>query len=357
MPTAGQALYDSYTSTVVTPFPSFDTGTQPQAYQYIVSKLGIGDLRAAYLNLNINLVTYYALMLTLTAPSGVTTTDWDTVTDQLETEMQFVINVQQLFSNVNGFVNSVYFSDGMKVNYVGNMVSAEGSDSCGADVLSFLSDALWALSAVGEEAGAAFNVASALFAAVATGAGGGVTSVQAEYAALEQQLADQFNNVLSANGEMEQVFLSDWGKLQTANGLIISDLTWPPDSTTAITAASNAYELDIWQTLLPLHYSSAASIYEHDTNDANYGDTGCACVCMQQNGWATAYTPQYGGGYQAYWIVYGALQWWNPPTDACQRLFGYLGVSIYELVNNSGSWSALPRGIAYSNDPSCVPKH
>lgn len=364
MPEIGQNILDVYNSTVVTPFVDYDAltnTTQPQAYDYVVEKLGIGDLRAAYANLNINLSTYYTILSGLTCPSVVQPDDWSTVQGGIEEEMQAVLNTQALFDNIGSFVQDVFLSDTMIVNSVGNMVSAESNDSTTASVLSFLSDVLWALSSIGAvdaPLGVLFNVGSALFSAVSAGVGGGVSDVQAAYSQLQFELNGQFENIITANGDMENAFLTDWGKLQSINSMITTGiLVWPADTSTGVTAASIAYEIGVFQVLLPLHYGTAASIYEHNSDDAKYSESSCACVCMQQNGWAVAYTPQYGGGYQAYWILYGSLKWWDPPTDACNRLFGYLGVSIYDVVNSAGSWSVLTQGIAYSDDPSCVPKH
>jgi hypothetical protein len=117
--------------------------------------------------------------------------------------------------------------------------------------------------------------------------------------------------------------LSDWGKLQQVNGLIVSGgLSWPPDDSTAVTAGANAFEISVWQALLPLTISSTASIFENSTDNAKYSESTCDCVCMQKHGWAVKYSPDYQGGYQAYWLVRGngTAVWWDPrpqPASAC----------------------------------------
>src|SRR5262249_53610037 len=116
---------------VVTPFPDY---TGNATYEQIVNAIGI-DPPPAYPGLNIALSPLYDQVtdLKVSAPS---------VKAQILAELQAAMNLRLMVQNHATFIQEVFFSNSLRVTYVGTMVSVESDDTCSAKVLAIFEDVL-----------------------------------------------------------------------------------------------------------------------------------------------------------------------------------------------------------------------
>ncbi|HEV7237611.1 MAG TPA: hypothetical protein VGQ36_00095 [Thermoanaerobaculia bacterium] len=357
---ASQQLTTWCTQSSGVSFPIY-TGDPLTAFDDIQTALGVPDLRWMYANnLNANVNTLISTLDEMTQPANVTSADdWNTVKTQILAELNAVSQVRQMLAptgNVPTFVNDVFASDAVSVSMVQNLLDADTSDSCSVSVFGMISDFLWALSSVGDTAGAILNTMSAL-AAAASSLNGGFTDLSDEVGEIQAALLAQIDLLNTQAGQWLAFLCGDWGNLQSVAAAILDGtLAWSQPSTLVATC-QNAYEIDLWQALLPLVVMPWGSVYTHESNDADYGDSDCSCVSMQAAGWA--FNSQYSssGVWNAYWLVVGMGKWWSPPQASCDRMFGYLNINKNDVMNGTNGWPGINTLNVLWDDPSCVPKH
>lgn len=341
-------------------FPTY-TGDQLTAFNDIQTAVGVPDLRWMYgNNLDVDINTLITNVGNMSQPANVTSADdWTTVKTQVLAELNAVSQVRELLAptgNLPTFYHNVFDSESVNVAMVQSMLDAEASDTCSFNVFGMISDFLWALSAVGETAGAIINVAAAVAAAVSNGPG--FQGVSGEVGAIQAQLLDQIDQMSDQAGQWLINVCGDWGNLQLVSAAILNGtLAWPGDPQPIVQACLNAYEIDLWQELLQLVAAPMGSSYTHPSNDANYNDPTCDCVTMMEYGWAFDSQFASNGTWNAYWLVKGSLKWWNPPQTSCDRIFGYLGVPKSDVMNGANGWPPPFTLDVVWDDPKCVPKH
>ena len=347
--------------TTVTPYPSYASDSDQQAaYNAIVAYLGIGDLRLAYQNLDLDLNSSYTNLVSMAAPSGISPDDWNTVYGEIKSEMQAVLNVRQLFSNSSTFIINVFLSDSMLVSQVADNVSSiEGDTSIFMSMMGVWGDVLWAVTSfVGEEAAPIVNTLAALVSLC--GAAGSISDVQVDYSGLDAALGVQFNAVLGVNGKAATAAITDWGKTQQIDALITGEqLVWPMDSSQAVLYATNAYKLRLYQAMLPLVWQVYAG-YQYSSDTSDPSQSSCDCVAMIEGyHWADQQDPDYNAtkNYRTYWI--GEPNPNGNPNAACQAVFapvaqGGLGASKNDAMLNGGNWMFEQQLAEYT--PSCVSK-
>jgi len=302
-----------------TPFPNYAGNA---SYQYIEQYLKQHaildmDLRAAYADLNVNLTNIYSTVNGLTVPDP-------SVKTQILAELNAATNVRLNNSNMLTLINSTILADDLKVQYVGGMVTAEDSDACSCNVLGMLENILGFISVI-PDIGPIFTIFQAII-GLGQSWGGGFQSVNAAYDELVGALSTELNKLLTVNGQIAEALLTDWGKLQKANALIIDGtLAWPADDSAAVTGTANAYEIEVFKVLFPLHWWPTYT---------NFDTTGWNCTSCNNAVWI-------GNGFvgdTAYWITYGGY-WWGDCSQAETEL-ARLGVSVQDLTQGGGAWGS-----------------
>ena len=183
------------------------------------------------------MTNFYSTVNGLTVPDPA-------VKKQVLAELNAATNVRLNHDNMNTLIYTTILAQDLKLQYVGGMVTAD-SDACSFNVLGMLQSILGLLGVVAD-AGAIFKILQSIIGMAQAGASGGLDSVQAAYNELLGALGTQLNKLLAINGQIASTLLTDWGKLQRANALIIDgSLAWPPDDSAAVTAAANAYEIEV----------------------------------------------------------------------------------------------------------------
>lgn len=348
---ATNILAQIVTDPLATYFPDY---AENASYQAILAQLRSAgllamDLRAAYPDLDIQLGPIYSVV------NGMTVAD-PTVKAQILAELAAADNIRSLQTNVSDFVTNSILSENLKVQYVGGMVKMEDNDAVTFDVVGVLTDILGGLEAV-PLGSAAVTVLQGIFSLIQTFSGG-IDSVDAKYDELVGALSAQFDKLLNQNAQMAQTLLTDWGKMQQANALIIDGtLAWPADSSAAITAASNIYEIGVFKTLLPIHWAPIFSYYNYprDTRENCNGT-----VWMQIGGWGRVeYRPS--DPWIPYWMTYGMF--WEGDLSVAEAELARIGVSIEDLTMGTGLWGPEPFAYEMAHPvgawdvPKCVKKH
>jgi cytoskeletal protein CcmA (bactofilin family) len=333
----GNPLLDLLLSTVKMAFPDYSANPSYQAIAQALKDQHVldMDLRQAYPDLNIDLDRVSEVVTATTVPDA-------SVKKQILYEITASIGVRLNHGNTDIFILKAILGDDLKVQHVGNMVTAEDDDQCSFDVLGVFESVITGLSIV-PDAGSIFTIMDAIAGVLQSGWAGGIQSVTSSYAQLFGALSEQFGKLQTVNGLIAQALTSDWGKLQQANQMIIDGtLSWPIDDSAAVTAAADRYEIGVFQVLFPLHWSPICSQWGTFSN----------CTCGPNILWN-------GNGYEGdscYWLTYGGY-WWGDCSQAENEL-AKIGVSIEDLTQSRGLWGNSWEGTspAVAERPSCCPK-
>ena len=264
--------------------PSNSAGVQA-AYAWTSQQLlkcitNCTDLRGAYSNLNQDPAVWLALLVGLQPPADCTTTcslgftssDFETVQSQLETEIQYVANIREYQGNLLGLLQAEQSNRGLILQQEADALTGTATidlnttSSPGQNWRSYTTDAFHLLgpvaslgSAVG--VGAGFIAADGIVAAAAPYALPAVAVVSAigiaaldvsakktnevNGAPIEQQehelyassqlagqLADQYAEILITVGHDFNRIYADWGRLSAIGSTITNNnLPWSDDAT------------------------------------------------------------------------------------------------------------------------------
>ncbi len=304
---------------VKTPFPDYSKNPSYLDIQQALKQQNIldMDLRQAYADLNVALGEIFTVVNGLTVPDPA-------VKKQVLQELSAATNVRLNATNMTTFINSTILAENLKVQYVGGMVNVEDSDACSCNLLGIFQNILGILGVI-PGVGSIFKIFSSIIGLIgASGWAGGFQSVDAAYDVLVGQLSTQFGKLLTVNGQIAETLLTDWGKLEQANALIIDGtLLWPPDDSAAVNGTANAYEIQVFKILFPIRWSLYAS-YDDPTS----------CSTCENTVWV-------GNGYMgstAYWLTTGPY-WWADCMLAENELTR-IGVSIGDLTQGTGLWGS-----------------
>jgi cytoskeletal protein CcmA (bactofilin family) len=317
-PDADNPLTDIVLDPTRTPFPDYSNNPSYLAIMQTLRQDNIlnMDLRQAYADLNIALADIFVIVNGLTVPDPA-------VKKQILLELSSATNVRLNATNMTTFINSTILAENLKVQYVGGMVNVEDGDACSGHMLGIFQGILGILSGI-PGAGSIFKVFSSIIGLITNGWAGGFQDVNAAYDVLVGQLSAQFGKLLTVNGQIAQTLLTDWGKLERANALIIDGtLAWPSDDSSAINGTANAYEIQVFKILFPIRWSLYAS-YDDPTD----------CNTCENTVWV-------GNGYMgrtAYWLTTGPY-WWADCKLAENELTR-IGVSIGDLTQGTGLWGS-----------------
>lgn len=348
-----QTIADSTTST---PFPPFQ-GDQLTAYNYINTQLGMTDIRTQYATYAGSFSTLLTSLQDLPAPTTVQPSDWSIVHGQIIAEVTDVSDVTTLINSFKTWYTDVFVSNAINLGTIAAESNISNGDQIVVDVLQILSEALSMISTLGVDDGAVDLLACVL--SEGANLASGTMTINSQYAVLGNDLNDAFNAALNTLGSIQTNVVTDWGKLQQVYTLIQNGtLSWPSDLTPITTAAENTFEITIWQAFLPVNFFVDYCGYDWGSNDANYSDPDCTYLVMLQPGWGQPLNSGDMNWYSSF-HVYGLTNdgtHWSIPTSACARLTT-LGISMTDVVNGAGGWSALPRGSgAVTQNPGCIPK-
>jgi hypothetical protein len=234
------------------------------------------DIRAQYINTLVkNWLTFASAVAQLKgkAPACVPKDDFETVRQQLQTELKFVDHAYIWFGNTKTLLTELFDENAMSVPIVaGHLALSESSDA--SVILNWLSlalaieGAILALAITVGSGGILAPIVGGILALesmafrLAAGAVGG-TSIKTQVLHLQEQLLANRERALASNDLVQIAYLKHWGLLKALGEPIESlDLTWPVDLTNRAAAqGQRGYELTLWQTLSPIVWFVAG--YRH----------------------------------------------------------------------------------------------
>jgi hypothetical protein len=320
------------------PFLAF-TGNQLVSYQYINQQLGLGqgetpDFRGQYLNIGAALAQWMTDIGGYHRPDHVSESDWHAVVTQLNTEVTYVLSVQQLFINYNLWQTAQLADKGTILSHlIADAQMEQGTNVSGVGIAILqgaLYTALEAIPVVGNVLGNVVNTAiNAALAAQQISA----SPFQVTVSNLWSQLSSTFESVAGQTALMETAILSDRGKLQAVYPLTI--LTpGAPDSlaATALTdanllaASTQGYITSAMQMLLPAQYQ--IYVYQDDNGDP-VDDVPSYAQRVESSG---------NNLWTKYWIA-DSTDWdLIPSQQALQTDLWNNGVSQWDFFHGADGW-------------------
>jgi len=324
------------------PFPAY-TGDQGSAFDYINQQLQNqniltstqADTRAliAYCATSEDnydtsmLATAYSTINEMACPGNINPADWDTVTTQLKLELVAGERVIPLYASNNEFLNSVYINDLSNIMNDADLIDLDPGDTVGFDVLNLFSGGVEIAASISdpEEAAGAWVISSIVSTVVAEiEAHTSTPSVTTTKDQLAQELTTNLNTAISQNDTVLNRIVTDWGKLSAVNTLQSNGLVWPDSQTEEEGALEKAYEIYIWQQLLPIKYAIVNPIVTSTP-------PGLPCQWILGNDINYQWLGSKSGNSHA------------ANSDVCSKLFGtgdgQLGVPMSDVFNGHNGWS------------------
>jgi FG-GAP-like repeat len=271
---------------------------------------------------------------------GVTDSDFETVRQQLHTELRYVDDAYAWFGNIEMFLTELFDEDKMSVDIVAGYLELSPTSDASV-ILEYLSLATEALAALAglfevmpELVAQLATVASSAF-AIGSAASGGDATLQTRVVDLQQQLLHNRDLALTSNGLIQTAYLQHWPLLQKLGEPIESlRLQWPPALTERMaTQGRRGYELSLWKTLAPAagwyvdgHWDEPNEKYKFHYTDASRCPDGD-------------------------WLFMQCGYWTDPDPARMDRLFappttgpagdpsGPLGASFEDAVLSRNGWN------------------
>lgn len=291
------------------------------AYQALVEVIKM-DLRAAYLD---ETRSINDLIIKINACTD------DDLKAKLLDEVGAVSNVRSMVQQHHNFINDAFLTQGDRLSLVASLCHTSNHDAIVFDCLSMFTTVIGLVDIKGIGAVASLML-SVLNLIKDTGEG---DPIKCTYENLAGQLADSFNNAIKQNARIETLVVSDYGKLQKVNNLIISGaLKWTAEQqATASGYAANKYEERIWITLLSINWWPTYSYFSYHAPKAS----GCGnTVYMPRHsecGWASSKST-----YVPYWLVCGGGRWWCNGVDGIANRLKEIGVGMSTVIRGDGAW-------------------
>ncbi|WZO96694.1 hypothetical protein EP7_003699 [Isosphaeraceae bacterium EP7] len=254
-----------------TTYPAFTNNDQVTAYNAIGTTLGItvsGGIRGQYPNLAFDPDLAALTVTQMTAPLGVSQSDWHIVQTQVLKELSYIGPIQKLYQNfgdlnssLNSLSNTVFLTS---IDLVLGSTTSPQSNNTATLVVEALGEAI--LGAIGGAGvGPAYSIAASLLSTTLVAAisalqgtnppdaNGAVYIVAAD---LGQTVANLFVNTSNQQGNDEIAVLSNWSYLSAVGQQLTSgQWAWPANqSAVMLNAASPALELYFLQALIPAKY-------------------------------------------------------------------------------------------------------
>lgn len=238
------ALLDAVGLQPPTPWPAMTPGQQA-AYLSISEKLCCADIRAAYVNDNIAPSTWLSDLDGLTYPSsgGFTQEDFNTVKAQLTTEINYVADVRQFYANIVILYTQLLASqDGTLTgayNAVAQALKPHNSTTISPKWLDAISTAETLTDDLASFGGGDFPAQLALdvvFISINHGMksannqnGAALQNVETTVDQLKEKSINDFNASQTNVGNLFDLILSDWGRLQALGQPLKSNqIQWDP---------------------------------------------------------------------------------------------------------------------------------
>jgi hypothetical protein len=244
------------------------TGTQAAGYTAISDAVGAGagGIRTQYSNINAPFSEWYALVRTMSCPSGVTPSDWTTIQNQVLSELTDVTSVNTFFTNMAILATNVAQIQTDTYDEVVQMVGLPADPSKQPTsiiqiILGKIFDQMIsaAMDAAPKAVSKTINAGISLFKfaadSIATqyGAKNCEEAIHLACAALAGELQAIITSNAQTSGDQQAAILSDWGKLSGCGSAISSGVWyWPPKfDYSVLSSIGDATHTMFYQALMP----------------------------------------------------------------------------------------------------------
>jgi len=219
---------------------------QQTAFEAICTQLVSGNnLRDYYTSTDEDFDILYTKLSNMSAPSGVSQSDWAYVQAQIEAELQAAGSINLLFTNWNDYCDKLFTSENTVLNGAIQLVglSSDSSNNCCGTIISLLEGILYTVMEANPETAVLGNI---MMAAANIGMATSVISDQpfeTDVASLWQTLQSNFQGLSTATATTQTTILSNWGMMNETAACILelsgpSSLAWPSTLTPELLAAS-----------------------------------------------------------------------------------------------------------------------
>ncbi|MCG8927677.1 RICIN domain-containing protein [Lentzea sp. CC55] len=247
-------------------FPAY-TGGQGNAYDSINEQLQQADLlprtmtvEQSYSDLTISPLTLSLFIgSSATCPTGVSATDWNAVVTSLQQQLSLADDIQRLFGELTGFINSFFIDSEALLDELGADVGLGSQSHTGATVLALVEGTVYtALSALGPVASVVANLMSTAYNVYETTTKNPLATFEGAFADLWGALSEAYTGILAAAGSTENSVLQSWAQMQAfQSGIADGELNWSAELTgQLVEAATPGYSLAIMQALIPSRYGN-----------------------------------------------------------------------------------------------------
>lgn len=222
------ALLDAIALQLPTPWPT-QSQQEQAAYQSLSLQLCCADIRAHYTNSLADPDNWQAQLdgLQYQSNNSFSATDFNNVKQQLKTEFTYVADVQRLYRNLKNLYTEMQTGEGAILDSAYNAVRGSLNPDSGAKVapdwLATISSAMLLSGDVASIGGGPTTKLMLDMAFVSLNLGIGLansqtgvplTNLDATVNELKQKSVEDFNASLTATGNIFDLILSDWGRLQ-----------------------------------------------------------------------------------------------------------------------------------------------
>ena len=295
------------------------------------------------------------------------------VKQQLENEIQFAMDVQAWFTDVQDVINDLAITGDLSlqtaINTVQSDVQLPQSTQLPFNVRGVARDILMVATVVAgatvPEVVPALALTSAgvylemQFNNAPSGASGNQFVV--EEAKLFNQIQTAFDSAKYGNGILETIVLTDWNNLQTIGTNIElatnSSSAWffgPTTEGDIVNAATNAYKVSFYQSLMAAKYQmvnfnsvpfSNPSSYEYNTDCQHHqGEKFCSCSGQVYSPPSGAWT-NFGSGPYTILMAVSPIDGSYPSNALTSNLFTTMHLYSGDFFFTARGWSGIPNAL------------
>jgi hypothetical protein len=255
-------------------FPPYTGGPQQTYYKFISNQLGYGtDIRATYDSLSDNnLTTALNKLSALNAPDNVSPTDWQSVKNQITTELTYVETANDWILGPRGsqsVTTQIFLSSSLDVAAVAStLTNVDDSSSVAMGLVALLAKIVQGISALGGNP-AASGVASILATVFSELQGGGLApNLTIQVGKIDGQIATMYNGTLNAANLTHDAMVTNWSQLQAFAQSRVGHAPSDDEVIQIRWAGEVQYAEWIWRTITPAVWTRVAPEFD--------GNSGCA---------------------------------------------------------------------------------
>jgi hypothetical protein len=327
-----------------TGFPMAKDQGEKTAYEYIsanVNPPAPNGIRAEYTNSAVDKSSYLTQITSDTGifnagSAGVSQSDWDATSNQIQAELEACLTVINVFSNWSTLAELVFQTNSLTVSTIADAL-AVNQNSKASLILGTVAEGMLytAISAVPGAGGIVANLMQTAYNAMMAANNYNAGTIDGDVAQLQAALIENNTALLKVLGDEQNRVLRNWSMMQEINKMSTlsashpNSLYWDGDTTNAdlLGPLTKGYSLTVAQALLPVQYKIYSYLQQPPSGGGNYTVN-----------WTE---PVIGGVVNQYALV-------NASQSVLNTLWSY-GVYPQSFFNGLGGWKNMQTDIQAVN--------